>query len=191
MSSNVATTELNALRRCWCHWTATVELYARARRGRARVRPSVYRRLHGELTQTCRALADASEGPRREFFEGLLTLAEPWLSPNVLVRADRAILANLLSRCREVERELGGRSGLSAVVGSRPALLVWFSAALASLAASRLTARDWMSGLERVRGWSDVAWAAIVHFDDYQKLLVFTLVVVGVSIHLASRAAHG
>jgi hypothetical protein len=191
MSTNVVTSDLAALRRFWCRWTVTVELFARDRRGRARVRPSAYHRLHRELTETCRALAEASEGPRRDFFEGLLTLAEPWLSPRALASADRAILASLLSRCREVERELGGRSRWSAVVRSPMAALALVSAALASLGASRLTARDWSSGLEWVRDWSDVAWAAIVHSNDYQKVLVFALVVVLVSIRLASRAAPG
>src|SRR5579864_1528173 len=102
--------DLAALRRRWRKWTAMVELFARRRRRRRRVSFADYCRVHGELIAACKSLAESSEPAQRAFYEELAALAEPWMTPNVLARAERDIMFDLLLRCREAEHKLGGRA---------------------------------------------------------------------------------
>jgi hypothetical protein len=62
--------------------------------------------LHGILVASCRARAAKAHGPRQEFYNRLLELVVPWMTPTVLEATDREILISVLSYCRQFESEL-------------------------------------------------------------------------------------
>src|SRR6516165_6932333 len=79
----------NALRQSWCRWTETVELFARRRVGRKRVDPQAYAALHRDIIRGCRACAASANDVEAAFYRYLEDLAQPWLDPSILSRADR------------------------------------------------------------------------------------------------------
>jgi hypothetical protein len=97
-----------SLWRLWHQWTEVVELYARRRGSRRRLRPEAYARLHHQLLAACRSHA-AAGGKSRAFYERLLDLAQPWLALGALETADCEILADLWLRCRAAGKQLGGQ----------------------------------------------------------------------------------
>jgi hypothetical protein len=101
-----------AIPKLWHRWTAVVEQFARQKRGRHRLSEPVYDALHRDLLRVCRCLADASDERGRSFYQGLESLAQPWLKLSALAKADREVLSDLLERCRQIERELVGRTGI-------------------------------------------------------------------------------
>jgi hypothetical protein len=146
--------ELAALGVRWRRWTAIVALFARRRRGRSRVDPRAYRALHGDLTARCRSLAEGADGPSREFGRRLEVLALPWLDPGAFAKADRAILDDLLARCRRAEGELRERARDPAAPGRR-ALVTMASAAVAGLFVLAMGVDPgWSPVPARIRGWS-------------------------------------
>jgi hypothetical protein len=70
--------------------------------------PEQYAELHGELLQCCRDLAKECDERHRGFYDEVEQLVRPWHSANALGQADRAILVEVLKRCRHAERALGG-----------------------------------------------------------------------------------
>jgi hypothetical protein len=154
------------LRRAWQRWTAVIEAVSRGR-GYARVSEPDYRSLHGELLALCRAQIDHSEGAQRERFRLLEGMVEPWLTPRTLAAADREALADLLSRCRQIEQELGVARGNWALWTCVAALLFLGVAAalgwqLYNLQRSAAPARTWLVGLWKVVETNPVLWAALV-----------------------------
>jgi hypothetical protein len=89
----------------WHRWATLVQLFARRRRGRRRLREREYRALHQELLRHCQALAEASEGESRSHYETLHALAQPWLTLQSLERADREVLIDLAVRCHAACKE--------------------------------------------------------------------------------------
>src|SRR3954462_4456255 len=90
-----------ALGRQWRRWTEVVGWFALKRPARRWVRAAEYEALHRELVANCRRLAEA--GPDGADFDRLATLAGPWLSTGELERTDRALLLDLMARCRAVD----------------------------------------------------------------------------------------
>jgi hypothetical protein len=125
------------LRRCWRQWTAVVELFARRRPLRHVVAPQQYEALHRELLAACRTPAGMAAETKRDFYQDLESLVQPWLSLYVLEQTPRDILFDLFARCQQVERELGCRTWVDNLrrwalplaalltVAAGVALLVW------------------------------------------------------------------
>jgi hypothetical protein len=140
---------VRVLRRCWQQWVEVVALFAQRRRTRHRLRDGEYQSLHGRLIRVCRSLARAAEGTQRAYYQKLEALARPWLTTRVMEQTDQKILLNLLARCRQVGRELGGwdrgviarRSmllGLATAAGAGLGLALMNAGGLARLAAELL-----------------------------------------------------
>jgi hypothetical protein len=123
----------------------------------------------------------------RVFYQDLEHLTLPWLTPRALEKADREILSNLLNRCRQAERSLGGRNRAEAAI-RRAIIMVASSVAL--VLTTWIGGQRWPPVLDRVRGWSDLAWFSLKHSGAVSQLFVFSLVVVGVSAYVVSRAAR-
>jgi hypothetical protein len=187
MNRRGGSTELAALRTRWRRWTAIIELFANRRRGRHRVNAQAYRTIHRGLTEACRSLADTADAPKRAFYRDLEELARPWLNPGVLAKADQEILLDLLLRCREAERDLGGRTRGIALL--RLAVLVLMGSSI--LVVFRLS--DWSGpGVwSRVLGWSDSFWLALLgRSGSIERFFLSSTIVILVSLSIASRVAR-
>jgi len=177
------------MRARWVRWTATVELFANRRSARHRVRLESYATLHRELIAACRSSAASADEENRAYFEGLERLVTPWLSPKTLARADGEIIASLLARCREVEREIGGRRGSPSLarIARISLLVVGFVGCFVLLT---WVAVDWDTLVGRVRDWSDVIRLGAMRLSDSQKLGIAAVVVVLISVRLLSRTSR-
>ena len=136
-------TERTTLAKLWRRWTAVIERFARKKRGRHRLSGPAYDALHQDLLHVCRSLADAADERGRSFYKGLESLAQPWLSPSVLEKADHEVLFDLLERCRQAERELNARPRAYLAP-----LCAWLTLALAA-AVVWFALLDWVGD----RGW--------------------------------------
>jgi serine/threonine protein kinase len=88
------------------HWTAIIENTVRRRSALRRLNRPAFAALHRDLMTACQAQARASHGPRREFFDALASLLQPWLSPEALAQTDVEIHSQLAHLFRDAEREL-------------------------------------------------------------------------------------
>jgi hypothetical protein len=162
--------DLAALHRRWRLWTGMVETLAPSRTPRC-VDPREYETAHRELLQTCGALAETADESRRPFYRDLQELVQPWLTPQVLQQTDRAILTDLLDRCQQVGRQLGG--GGWGDVARRGA--VWGLVALAAAGVGFvLWQADWLweSVAEHAQGlWRQLRWAVRQSGDGAPWLL--------------------
>ncbi len=95
----------DSFRQYWQQWTAVVETLMAV--GYAQVGEAKYRLGHGQLLETARFLADTTSGPRKKLFQRLVTLVEPWVTPQALAGIDRETLSRLQQRCQEFDRALG------------------------------------------------------------------------------------
>src|SRR5262249_55744930 len=140
--------------------------------------------------QTCQALAETADESRRPFYRDLQELVRPWLTPLVLQLTDRAILADLLDRCQQVGRQLGG--GGWGAVARRGA--VWGLAALVVAGAGFvLWQADWLreSVAEHARGlWLQLRWA-LHQSGDGARWLIGGLAAAVLAMLLIWRSARG
>jgi hypothetical protein len=177
-----------ALRRCWCRWTAIVELFARGRPARRRVNPRAYRVLHQDLLDACQSAAAGS--PKQAFFEGLDDLARPWLTLRVLQQTEPEILFDLLVRCQEAERVLVGgawvwwvrRAVRPLLVGLVTVLLVVLGVGVWNGVGPQV--QEWLRQGEALFGIA----ARVV--PSPEAWLVAGLVIVGVLMLLVARVAR-
>jgi hypothetical protein len=178
----------DTLKKDWLRWTDIVELFAHGRSARRRMNPQVYNTLYRRLIETCEKAAGSREGSEREYYMGLEDMVRPWLSLMVLAQADREIIHLLFARCRQVERELGGRRLPRLQIPRLPILL------LPGLGA--LTALGWIaqelgapisSGLS---GWSNVLWYSFKRSSELDRLLAVNVVLVLISIFFVTRTAR-
>jgi hypothetical protein len=179
-----------ALRKSWSRWTAIIGLFARRRLARKRVNPQAYAALRRQLIKECRVCAASANEVDAVFYRHLEALAEPWLDPGTLGRADREILFDLLLRCQHAESELGGRSRAQGL-RSRQALTV---AAAMTFAFMLFWAAKYSillrSTFATVRGWADDFSFRIVHSSDLERLFVVGCVLIAVSIYTVMRSAR-
>jgi len=179
----------DSLRARWGRWTAIVEAFAHRRPSRRWVDPVDYGALRRDLMADCRAAAEAADPGGPAGLEDLESLVRPWLCPETLARADREILEGLLARCREIERQLGGRGlGLTLRVAAArlapPSVVVAGACVLGALTLATGPTPGW------VRDWSDLIWFTVRRSSDLQRLAVVAVVVVYVSIRVVSRTAR-
>jgi hypothetical protein len=165
-----------------------VELFARRRAARKHVDRTTYVAQHRELLEQCRALAASANDVDAVFYRYLEDLAQPWLDPSVLSRADRDILFDLVLRCHQVEKQLGGRSFLRSLeLGRAPVLLLALIIAIMSITFRDLSV--W-SIIRYVRDWSDTAVFHIVHSSDQERLFCVACMLILVSIYMVHRTAR-
>jgi hypothetical protein len=146
MNGRSKATGRTALPKLWHRWTAVVKQFARKKRSRHRLSGLAYRALHQDLLRVCRCLADAADEQGRIFYGDLGSLAQPWLSPSILEKADRKDLFDLLERCRQVERALDTRTEVRLVH-----ICAWLGLALAA-AVVCFVLLDWFGD----RGWDSL-----------------------------------
>lgn len=181
-------TERVVLSRCWRRWVAVVELSVRRRRGRGLVDMQAYDALHKELIATCRSLTASAEGSERAFYQGLEDLARPWLSPSVLAKSDRAILLDLLIRCRQAERALGRGNWASAVRRWSLPVLVFAMAAVGAFLLMETAGGRWSAVLDWGRSWSALAWLSLKRASAIPLLFVVGPIVAWACASMVSRA---
>jgi hypothetical protein len=179
-----------ALQKCWGRWTKVVELFARRRRARKRVDAKDYVTLHHELIQKCRLMAESANDMEAPFYRSLEELVRPWLNLAILERAERDILFDLVTRCRQVHERLRGRTRIGTFpiwIALLPVILMFFSIML-------LWMRDipllYGLSLDHIRGWSDVLWFNVIHASNEQRLLFVGCALVGISIFFVTRNAR-
>jgi hypothetical protein len=174
----------------WCRWTSTVELFANHRPGRRRGGHEAYRTMHRELIAACRSMASEADAEGRIYYEKLEDLVAPWLSLNTLERAETEILADLLARCRRVDRELGGRGGRPRVL-TRVAKVALGAAVLGGgLALTPTLGVDMRPLVDRLRDWTDSIWIVVRFSTASERIGVAVAVVVVVSIWVNSRVSR-
>jgi hypothetical protein len=182
--------EAVALRTCWRRWVSVVELFARRRPARRRVDPKTYGILHKELIQKCRSLAASADEVESVFYRYLEDLAQPWLTPAILARADREILTDLLVRCRQAENQLGGRTWAQSVLRVViPLLLVSFFV-FVGLVGLGIADQAGFPILNWLRSWSDDVWFAVKRSSDVERLSVAGFVLIVISIFAVMRTAR-
>jgi serine/threonine protein kinase len=167
------------LRTLWRQWTAVVEALARDRE-ESPLGAEAYRLLHRELLQACRAQAGFG-GERRDLLRRLESLVEPWLTAQTLASTDRAVLASLVLRCREFDRELFGARPPSSL-GRWAALFVL--ALLGGLAA--LYFQDGRARSLPAKFSVASLWRIVETYPTLSITLALPAVIL-VSIYLASR----
>lgn len=190
MSRREQPPEKLALGRCFHRWAEIVELFARRKPARNRVDPKAYVALHRELIQHCRAMAASANKVDVVFYRYLEDLAQPWLDPAVLDRADRDILFDLLIRCQHVEEQLGGRSWIRVLrAWGTPVFLGASFLAIMLLCMGRFSV-VLSTMLNRARSWSDDLYIRVIYSTDMERLFVVGLVLIMVTIYVVSRTAR-
>jgi hypothetical protein len=167
-----------------------VELFARRRAARNRIDTAEYAQLHRDLVDRVRALGRNASDVEAAFYRYLEDLVQPWLDLQVLGRAEREILFDLLIRCREVEVQLGRRSWMRLLrARAAPAPLGAMFFAIILLCIDRSSLVLWTI-LNQARGLCDDVMFRIVHSTDLERLFVVGLVLIAVSIYSISRTAQ-
>jgi hypothetical protein len=180
----------DALRECWTRWTGIVELFARRRTARKRVDLNEYASLHRNVIRLCRVQAGSANEVDITFYRYLEDLVQPWLDPQILARAERDILFDLLIRCQHVEAQLGGRAWLRTIRSwGSPALLGTLCFAIIVLCMGQFPVL--LSTVKHYAvDWSDDLYLRVVHSSDLERLFVVGLVLIAVSIYTVSRTAR-
>ena len=109
----MGTHHLATLPHLWRRWTEVVAWFAYREPGRLGLDPNEYDALHRALMRECQVQAEKAGADRAAWFRCLEQLVGPWLTTGSLEHADRELLADLLARCRIVDRELNGRDWLA------------------------------------------------------------------------------
>jgi hypothetical protein len=182
--------ERKALQESWGRWVRIVDFFARRRVSRRRVDPRAFLELHRELMKNCRALAASANDVDAAYYRYLEELVQPWLNLDVLARADREILFDLLIRCQQIEAEIRGHSSIRSMLAS----IVPFSVGSLFFAVMLLCTRElplsYGTILYRARGWTDELWFNVAHASVEQWLFFVGCALIGISIYLVSRTAR-
>jgi hypothetical protein len=191
METRSGATELATLRRRWPEWTAVVERFARRRRMSRRVEVEGYLKLHRELLAVCRSLAGQADEARRAFYQRLADLVSPWLGPHVFERTDLEILFDLLDRCREVERELVGRTlrrlprrlAWGALTAGAAACVLWLAVRAGGRWGDKVLA--WLG-----EGWRELASAFKVSVE-VPHVLIVGIIAIPVAMYVVWHSIRG
>ena len=174
----------------WRRWVAIVELFALRRPARRRVDRHEYRVLHKELLERCRSQAESANEVEASFYRYLESLAQPWLSPAVFVRADHEILLDLLVRCRQADLQLVGRSWARSIASWVIPTILMSALFLVVLVVLGALDRAGFAVLDRLRGWSDDLWFAVKRSTELQRLSFVGAVLLIVSVVVVTRTAR-
>jgi hypothetical protein len=190
MSWQAGSNAVIELRDQWHRWTKVVHVFAKRGRARHRIDERNYAPIYNELLEACRFLAEMVEGEEKAYFQNLEHIVLPWWAPKSFQLADRAILADLLTHCREVERELGGRVWTMPNVRKPLRLVFMFIALIGGLFLLDSAGRAWLPMLEQGRSWQDAIHVCIERSRYLHSLLIPSLVVVAVSSYVVQRTAR-
>jgi hypothetical protein len=182
--------EIRALKACWSCWVDVVELFARERIGRHRVNPEAYRMLHKDLLEQCRSLARSGGDGDSAFYSRLEELAQPWISSAVLARAEPEILGDLLSRCRDAQRRLGGRRWLSTGSHQTVSVILMLLFGVMAIAIVMSATDTYQPALERLREALSQAVLAAKRTSELERLLLASLAVIAFGIVAVGRTAR-
>jgi hypothetical protein len=162
------TRDLGPLRRLWHRWVPVVELFALRRRGRRRVTPRGYQALYEELLAACRAHGETARNGDRAYYDGLEGLVRPWLNLRAFEKADRDILFDLLERCREADRRMGGSGGR--FTGSGWWAVPLYAGAAGGLLLSGFWGLRWLAGNAWDADWLRPLWLAVKNSTTAERL---------------------
>jgi serine/threonine protein kinase len=87
-------------------WTAMVELTLTQRGSLNRLNREAFSALHADLVTACQAHLRTAQDERRDFFQRLVELLKPWLSPDALAHADPEIHSQVAYLFKQAERVL-------------------------------------------------------------------------------------
>ncbi len=176
-----------ALRREWARWTKVIAGYCRCGWRRRAADPTAYAELHAKVLAACEtAAAKVPEGPQHEFYRSLAEMVRPWVSPDVLARTDREMLAQLWQRCHEAECRL---SGLRPRVRHRlaPERLL-FPLALVVVAAVALGLDELTAVFGgRIRALAQAVWLIVRGLTLTERLTLLGLIVAALALALVRR----
>jgi hypothetical protein len=178
------------LRWYWRRWTNVVELFARSRRARKKVDPQNYEAIHADLIEACRAISSLVDDEDRAYFEKLEHIALPWVSTRSFEHTNREVLSELYTRCRQVERELGGRR-LTSPTLHHPLRVVLTAAATAGV-----VLLIWNAGaaslpiFDHHQSWWETLVMCIDQTRYVRHLIIPGVIVVTVSSFVISRTAR-
>lgn len=180
------------LRPYWKQWSRAIAGYA-LRRG-SRLRPDAHANLHRRVLATCHALATASLGEEKEFYEYLEGLVRPWSAPETLTRTDRDLLLDLMFQCQEAERRLEGSKDRIQKLGrilNRFLVVVVATFVVAFLSLVLLTA---LSSPRDTLGWivsrTDHLWHSTSGFSSTEKMLLGGAVLTVGALAIVARSAR-
>jgi hypothetical protein len=180
----------DALRVCWSRWTAIVALFARRRPARRSIDPGSYAALRQDLIDACHSCTSPDD-PKRSYYAGLAETVRPWIDLHAFDRTDQEILSALSRRCREVERQLTGRSwtlsSLSEFARAPAIALACVVSVLVIVWVSKLLG---FSVLECVRDCVNLIWVTIKYADSFQQMSVIAVAVIIVAMYAVNRSVR-
>jgi hypothetical protein len=149
-----------------------------------------YQALHRDLLAACQSLSSTVEETEQALYQKLESLAQPWQTSQMLAQADRVILLDLLSRCRQAEQGLLAKT-------ARPELR-WGAKLLAGVLLVLIThlvlvwnaQNTWVPlvGLLNT-GWQQLWW--LLKLCGEPLWVAAAALVILLSIFLVSRTAKG
>jgi hypothetical protein len=149
-----------------------------------------YDRVYHELLRSCRALAGMADEPRQQFYRHLEGLVAPWLTPEVLARADGEVLSHLLRDCRRVGRELGVHPWAEGVPRGAVAAFKPLAALAVMAAGVAGVLWLWRRAVGPVAGWWDSLWEAIQRRGDTAQMFAIGIAATLLAMYLVARAAR-
>jgi hypothetical protein len=176
MNAPGGTPDLDTLKKNWRRWTAIVDMFARRKRARLHVDAANYSTLHQQVVEACRSLAERVEAPRRVFYQHLEQVAGPWLNLRILEHGEKEILFDLMERCRQAEKELGGRGRAAAIRRALPGVLL-FAAVAGLVLLAALASGWWTPVLAKIREWFGEVWFAVQHASLLQRAVAASVIV--------------
>ena len=188
--------EIAELKTLWRRWTAIVEALARRRRESHRLLAQEYSDVHTGLLKACRSQVGISDETMRPFFQRLEVLVKPWVSPDAITSANRAILADLLKRTKAADAVLTGRNDClhpqkrlpSSSVGI--AVLVALTIFLVLSVTGLPDTETANSVLSNARGTFKNTWFAVRRLEFILKFSVIAILVVAVAMRLVVNSTR-
>ena len=98
----------------WRRWTAIVELIERTGSAHHPVDHREYQALYQRMITAFREPVGSVDEVASSTYQEVEATVRPWMTPQVLERADSAILGDLLDRCSRIDRQLGTRKRIFA-----------------------------------------------------------------------------
>jgi hypothetical protein len=146
-----------------------------------------YVRLHQELLRHCRLLAAEAGTGKKDYYHEVESLVQPWLTVEVLARADPELLQDLLRRCDQIDQCRGGWIRLMPSAGFVRWLAVLGAIALGVFLSIWIEDRVVLSISASVRNGLMTLWLAAGKLSDLEWACAGGLAVVIFSIGLAAR----
>lgn len=177
----------------WERLARIVRLFALRREQRYAVDPANYHQLHETLLKTCRAQSEEAGPENGVFYLELEKLLTPWVTLESLAQADDKMMWELLCRCEQVERVLGGRPARDVNWRRINFVVLGLAGGAAAVVVLMVTwGGDPMSwpAVGAVRYWFRRATSAVGVDDTIQYLVVGGMIVTLAAAVLVCRSAR-